>query len=66
MNLLQTLLESDKFKEIQRFKMESNYDADDKELVIYKNLGNVTAGPVNIKNGLPLIGRTVTNNNYND
>ncbi len=66
MNLLQTLLESDKFKEIQRFKMESNYDADEKELVIYKNLGNVTAGPVNIKNELSLIGRTIVNNNSND
>jgi hypothetical protein len=66
MNLLQTLLESDRFKEIQRFKMESNYDADEKELVIYKNLGNITAGPVNIKNELSLIGRTVVNNNSND
>jgi hypothetical protein len=46
--------------------MESNYDADEKELVIYKNLGNVTAGPVNIKNELSLIGRTVVNNNSND
>jgi len=65
MNLLQTLLESNKFKEIQRFKMESNYDADEKELIIYKNLGNVTAGPVNIKNELSLIGRTISNNNSN-
>lgn len=60
MNLLQTLLKSNQFKEIQRFKMESNYDADEKELVIYKNLGNVTAGPVNIKNELLLIGRTIS------
>ena len=65
MNLLQTLLESDKFKEVERFKMESNYDADEKELVIYKNLGNVAAGPVNIKNELALIGRTISNNNSN-
>lgn len=63
MNLLQTLLESDQFKEIQRFEMESNYPANEKELVIYKNLGKIAAGPVNIKNELLLIGRTVSNNN---
>lgn len=66
MNLLQTLLESDRFKEIQRFKMKSNYDADEKELIIYKNLGNIAEGPVNIKNELSLIGRTISNNNSID
>ena len=66
MNLLQTLLESNRFKEVQRFKMESNYDADEKELIIYKNLGNVSEGPVNIKNELSLIGRSISNNNSNN
>jgi hypothetical protein len=66
MKLLQSLLESDRFKEIQRFKMEANYDADEKELVIYRNLGNVADGPVNIKNELLLIGRSISNNNSND
>lgn len=66
MNLLQTLLESDQFKEIHRFKMESNYDADEKELVIYKNLGDVINGPVDIKNELLLIGRTISNTNSDD
>ncbi len=66
MKLLQTLLESDRFEEIQRFKMEANFDADEKELVIYKNLGDVAAGPVNITNELALIGRTVSNNNISD
>ena len=66
MKLLQTLLESDKFEEIQRFKMEANYDAAEKELVIYRNLGNVAVGPVNIKNELSLIGMTISNRNFND
>lgn len=66
MKLLQTLLESNRFEEIQRFKMEANFDADEKELVIYKNLGDVAAGPVNITNELALIGRTVSNNNISD
>jgi hypothetical protein len=66
MRLLQTLLESEKFEEIQRFKMEANYNADEKELVIYRNLGDVAAGPINIKNELSLIGRTISNNNSND
>jgi hypothetical protein len=66
MKLLQTLLESDQFEEIQRFKMEANYNADEKELVIYRNLGDVAAGPINIKNELSLIGRTISNNNFND
>ena len=66
MKLLQTLLESDQFEEIQRFKMEANYDADEKELVIYRNLGDVVAGPVNIKNELSLIGMTISSNSSND
>ena len=66
MKLLQTLLESEQFKEIQRFKIEANYDAAEKELVIYRNLGNVVVGPVNIRNELSLIGRTISNNNSND
>ena len=66
MKLLQTLLESDQFEEIQRFKMEANYNADEKELVIYRNLGDVAAGPIKIKNELSLIGRTISINNSND
>jgi hypothetical protein len=66
MRLLQTLLESEQFEEIQRFKMEANYNAAEKELVIYRYLGNVAAGPVNIKYELSLIGRSISNNNSND
>ena len=37
-----------------------------KKLIIYKNLGNIAEGPVNIKNELSLIGLTISNNNSMD
>jgi len=46
--------------------MEANYNADEKVLVIYRNLGDVAAGPINIKKELSLIGRNISNNNFND
>jgi hypothetical protein len=41
-------------------------NADEKEPVIYRNSGDVAAGPIKIKNELSLIGRNISNNNSND
>ncbi|MCX4028125.1 glycosyltransferase family 39 protein [Endozoicomonas sp. SM1973] len=58
---LQNVLRSDKFKEVKRFKMPSNYNAQEKELIVYRNLGNIADGPIKISNNLPIIGRKITN-----
>ena len=47
---LQKVLLSDRFTEVARFPLRSNYPALDKEAVVYKNLGEVTSGPVKITN----------------
>jgi len=57
---LQAVLHGSQFKEVKRFKMRSNYKAQEKELVIYRNLGPVAAGPVDITNELPIIERSVS------
>lgn len=57
---LQNILRGPQFEEVQRFKMPSNYNAQEKELILYKNLGNVKEGPVRIDNSLPIIGKTIT------
>ncbi|MDE1463026.1 ArnT family glycosyltransferase [Spartinivicinus poritis] len=58
---LQNVLRSDQFKEVKRFKMPSNYNAQEKELIVYRNLGNIADGPIKISNNLPIIGRKITN-----
>ncbi|WP_259779439.1 glycosyltransferase family 39 protein [Aestuariispira ectoiniformans] len=57
---LQSLLHSDRFEEVARFKMQANYHAQEKELVVYRNRGEVAEGPINISNELPIVGRTVS------
>ncbi|MET0104959.1 MAG: glycosyltransferase family 39 protein [Sedimenticola sp.] len=56
---LQRVLKSSQFEEVRRFKMRSNYNAQEKELVVYRNLGEVATGPVRITNELPIIGRKI-------
>lgn len=65
MALLQELLESDQFEEVERYQLPRNYNSQEKELIIYKNLGQVAQGPVRIENELSIIGRTVTSDEPN-
>jgi hypothetical protein len=57
---LQAVLRGTQFEEVKRFKMRANYNSQEKELVIYRNLGSVAAGPVDITNELPIIERSVS------
>jgi len=66
MKKLQSLLNNNQFKEIKRFKMTANYPGQEKELILYKNLGDVATGPVNITNELPIINRTVSTDKKQD
>jgi 4-amino-4-deoxy-L-arabinose transferase-like glycosyltransferase len=57
---LQAVLKSAQFKEVARFKTPANYDSQEKELVVYRNLGPVAKGPIAITNEVPFIDRVIT------
>lgn len=61
---LQNVLHGQQFEELKRFKMRANYPAQEKELVVYRNLGKVAQGPINITNELPIINRSVSGKIY--
>jgi hypothetical protein len=60
MKRLEDVLHSDHFQEIRRFSMRANYPAQESELVVYKNLGHVARGPINLDIDIPMINRTVS------
>lgn len=60
MKRLQEVLEGPQFVETTRFAMNANYPAQEKELVVYENLGDVTKGPIEITNELPIVGREIS------
>lgn len=57
---LQAVLRGPQFKEVKRFKTPANYDSQEKELIVYRNLGDVAKGPVTITNEVPFIDRVIT------
>lgn len=57
---LQAVLHGKQFQEVKRFRMHANYRAQEKELVVYRNLGPVATGPIDITTELPIIERSVT------
>ena len=57
---LQSVLHSDQFEEVRRFDMHANYPAQEKELVVYRNLGDVAEGPHDIVIDLPIIDRQIS------
>lgn len=59
MKKFEHMLATGKFAEVARIPTPSNYDAHEKELVIYKNLGEVNDKPAALELGLPVIGKTI-------
>ncbi|HTD05640.1 glycosyltransferase family 39 protein [Undibacterium sp.] len=59
MKKFEHMLASGKFAEVARIPTPANYNAHEKELVIYKNLGEVNDNPAALELGLPIIGRTI-------
>jgi hypothetical protein len=55
MRRFENVLEGSHFQLIRRFPMKSNYNALEKELLVYRNLGNVVSGPVHLQIGVPII-----------
>jgi hypothetical protein len=40
--------------------MKANYHAQESEIVVYKNLGHVAQGPINLNIEIPMINRTIS------
>ena len=60
MRRLEDVLHSGHFQEIRHFPMRANYHAQESEMVVYKNLGQVAQGPINLNIDIPMINRTIT------
>jgi hypothetical protein len=59
MKKFEHMLASGKFAEVARIPTPANYNAHEKELVIYKNMGAVNDHPSALELGLPIIGKTI-------
>lgn len=59
MQRFERVLASSQFKEVARIPTPANYNAHEKELVIYRNLGVVNQGPAQLELDLPIIGRSI-------
>ena len=60
MKRLQNVLHGPQFAEVKRFPMTANYPAQENELVVFRNLGEVAKGPINVLIELPIIDSTVS------
>lgn len=60
MQRLENVLRSPQFVEVARVATPANYRAHERELVIYRNLGNVAKGPIKLEIELPIIGGKVS------
>lgn len=59
MQRFEKLLASQQFQKVAQFETLANFNAQDKQLVIYKNMGPVSSEKNNIEIELPMIGRTI-------
>lgn len=59
MRRFERLLASSQFKEVARFDTPANYNAQEKQLIIYQNLGPVSENKSGISIDLPIIGETI-------
>ena len=55
MKRFQAVLNGPQFRPVRRFPMNANYAGQERELVVYQNLGRLPPGPVSIENELPII-----------
>ena len=60
MRRLQNVLHGPQFAEVKRFPIIANYPGQENELVVFRNLGEVAKGPVNVLIELPIIGSAVS------
>lgn len=60
MKRFENVLHSPQFVEVARVPTPANYKAHERELVIYRNLGDVAKGPIKLEVELPIIGGKVS------
>lgn len=53
------LLQSPHFRPLRQFAMKANYNSQEKELIVYRNLDRVAPGPVKLDTDIPMIGRSI-------
>ena len=53
------LLQSRQFQPLRRFTMKTNYNSQEKELIVYRNLDRIAPGPVELNTEIPMIGRSI-------
>ena len=59
MQRFENLLATNQFQEVARIPTHANFNAHEKELVIYRNLGEVNQAATPLELDLPIIGRTI-------
>ena len=59
MRRLQSVLRSNRFDVVKRITIRSNLPTEDREVVIYRNLGPVATGPIHLQLDLPIIKHSV-------
>lgn len=59
MQRFEHVLASSQFKEVARIPTPANFNAHEKELIIYQNLGAVWQKPIQLDLDLPIIGRSI-------
>jgi hypothetical protein len=60
MREFEKLLHGPHFQPVRRFAMRADYNAQEKELVVYRNLDHVAHGPIRLDTEIPMIGRSVS------
>lgn len=60
MRRLENVLRGPQFEVVSRVETPANHKAHESELVIYRNLGEVAKGPIDLRIDLPIIGREVS------
>jgi hypothetical protein len=60
MKRFQEVLESNHFEKVRTFQMPSNYPAQEKELIVYRNRDRIAARPEAMAIDLPMINQTVS------
>jgi len=54
------VLHTEHFKQVRIFPMHANYDAQESEIVVFRNLDHVSSSPVRLNIDLPMINQTVS------
>ena len=60
MQRLENVLHSSHFRPVREFAMQANYPAQEKSLIVYRNLAHVAKGPIRLNIAIPMIGKSIS------